>query len=98
MVAISLFVPTSRAHLHNHVGDAAVIIGYLNRWQQGLANGSKVLRPLEGLRDASTRWIVTHDFAEWKDEIAWMSLYFTVAVWSSLALCVVSSLGVHLPR
>src|SRR3984893_12370103 len=36
---------------------------YLNRWQDGLADGRKVLGPLEGLRDASTRWVVTHDFA-----------------------------------
>jgi len=71
---------------------------YLNRWQDGLADGSKVLGPLEGLRDASTRWVVTHDFAQWKDEIAWMSLYFTAAVWASLALCLVYSLGDHLPR
>ena len=31
---------------------------------------------------------VTHDIAEWRDEIAWMSLYFSAAVWASLALCV----------
>jgi hypothetical protein len=36
----------------------------------------------------TTRWVVTHDLAEWKDEIAWMSLYFSGAVWASLALCV----------
>ena len=42
---------------------------------------------LGGLHDVSTRWFVTHDFAQWKDEIAWMSLYFSAAVWSSLALC-----------
>lgn len=71
---------------------------YLSRWQDGLADGSKVLGPLEGLRDASTRWVVTHDFAQWKDEIAWMSLYFTAAVWASLALCLVYALGDHLPR
>jgi hypothetical protein len=71
---------------------------YLNRWREGLADGSEVLRPLEGLRDASTRWVVTHDFAQWKDEIAWMSLYFTAAVWASLALCLVYSLGDHLPQ
>jgi len=59
----------------------------------GLARGSRRLRPLEGLRDASTRWVVTHDFAQWKDEIAWMSLYFIAAVWASLALCPVYSLG-----
>ena len=33
----------------------------------------------------------------WKDEIVWMSLYFSVAVWTSLALCVCCSLEDHLP-
>ncbi len=36
---------------------------------------------------SAARWVVTHDFSEWKDEIAWMSLYFSGAVWASLALC-----------
>jgi hypothetical protein len=71
---------------------------YLSRWKAGLADGGKLLGLLEGLRDASTRWVVTHDFAHWKDEIAWMSLYFSAAVWASLALCVVYSLDDHLPR
>jgi hypothetical protein len=56
------------------------------------------LKPLEGLRDASTRWVVTHDLAEWKDEIAWMSLYFSAAVWASLALCAFYAVGNHLVR
>ena len=60
---------------------------YLRRWRADIADGSKVLRPLEGLRDASTRWVVTHDLAHWKEEIPWMSLYFSAAVWASLALC-----------
>ena len=64
---------------------------YLRRWRAGVADGSQRLRPLEGLRDVSTRWIVTHDLAEWKDEIPWMSLYFSAAVWASLALCVIYS-------
>jgi hypothetical protein len=71
---------------------------YLNRWHDSLAGGRKVLGPVQGLRDACTRWVVTHDFAHWKDEIAWMSLYFTAAVWASLALCLVYCLGDHLPR
>jgi hypothetical protein len=71
---------------------------YLSRWRTEVGDGSKLLRPLEGLRDVSTRWIVTHDLAEWKDEIAWMSLYFSMAVWASLALCVFYSLADHLPR
>lgn len=61
---------------------------YVNRWRARAHNGGKFLTVLEGLRDASTRWVVTHDFAEWKDEIPWMSLYFSAAVWASLALCV----------
>ena len=61
---------------------------YLSRWRAEAAIGSKRLRLLEGLHDVATRWIVTHDIAHWKDEIAWMSLYFSMAVWASLALCV----------
>jgi hypothetical protein len=71
---------------------------YLSRWRAKVADGGRHLRPLEGLHDVSTRWIVTHDLAEWRDEIAWMSLYFSAAVWASLALCVCCSLEGHLPR
>jgi len=71
---------------------------YLSRWRAKVADGSRHLGPIEGLRDVSMRWIVTHDLAEWKGEIAWMSLYFSVAVWASLALCVCYSLEDHLPR
>ena len=69
---------------------------YLRRWRAAAGHGSKLLKPLEGLRDVSTRWVVTHGLAQWKNEIAWMSLYFSVAVWASLALCVFYSLESHL--
>jgi hypothetical protein len=69
---------------------------YLRRWRAAAGHGSKLLKPLEGLRDVSTRWVVTHDLTQWKSEIAWMSLYFSVAVWASLALCVFYSLESHL--
>jgi hypothetical protein len=71
---------------------------YLGRWRTEITDSSKLLTPLEGWRDVSTRWVVTHDLAEWKDEIAWMSLYFSAAVWASLALCVFYSLADHLPH
>jgi hypothetical protein len=61
---------------------------YLRRWRTEVGDRSKFMRPLAGLYDVSTHWVVTHDLAEWKDEILWMSLYFSVAVWASLALCV----------
>lgn len=70
---------------------------YLNRWRAE-GDGSTLMTHLEGLRDVSTRWIVTHDLTEWKEEIAWMTLYFSLAVWSSLALCVFYSLEDQLPR
>src|SRR3954452_6638920 len=71
---------------------------YLKRWRADVAEGSTRLKPLQGLRDVSTRWVVTHELAEWKDEIAWMSLYFSAAVWASLALCVICALETHLPH
>ena len=61
---------------------------YANRWRAKVADGSKRLRPLEGLRDVSARCVVTYDIAEWRQEILWMSLYFSAGVWASLALCV----------
>ncbi|HEY7664990.1 MAG TPA: hypothetical protein VH934_17880 [Xanthobacteraceae bacterium] len=60
---------------------------YFDRWQADLMHGKQILGLVAGLHDVSTRWAVTHDFARWKGEIPWMSLYFSAAVWSSLALC-----------
>jgi len=71
---------------------------YFNRWRAGRARGKVHLPLFAGLRDVSTRWVVTHDLAEWKEEIAWMSLYFSGAVWASLALVVFCALGDQLPR
>jgi hypothetical protein len=59
---------------------------YFDRWQHDMASGKELFGLLAGLHDLTTRWTVTHDIAQWQDEIAWMSLYFSVAVWSSLAL------------
>ncbi len=62
---------------------------YLTRQRSADAAGTRPMSAMEGLRDATVRWSVTHDFAEWRDEIAWMSLYFSAAVWASLALCLI---------
>jgi hypothetical protein len=71
---------------------------YFSRWRANVAEGNQLLGLLEGLRDVSTRWVRTHDIAHWKGEIAWMSLYFSGAVWASLALCVFYSLEGELPH
>jgi hypothetical protein len=60
---------------------------YFERWQTDLASGKELLGLFAGLYDVTTRWVVTHRITLWSDEIAWMSLYFSVAVWTSLALC-----------
>jgi hypothetical protein len=71
---------------------------YFDRWQADLAGGKELLGIFAGLHDVSTRWAVTHDIAQWHQEIAWMSLYFSAAVWSSLALCGFVLLKHHWPR
>jgi hypothetical protein len=71
---------------------------YLSRWRANAAEGNELLGLFEGLRDISTRWVKTHDIAHWKGEIAWMSLYFSGAVWASLALCGLYALESELPR
>jgi len=59
---------------------------YFARWHADVASGKELLGLFAGLHDVATRWVVTHDFAQWQDEIPWMSLYFSIAVWTSLAL------------
>ena len=71
---------------------------YFGRWQADLLSGKDYLGFVAGLHDLATRWIVTHDIAPWRDEIAWMSLYFSTAVWSSLALAGFGLVKQQLPR
>ncbi|GLH81341.1 hypothetical protein SSBR45G_62500 [Bradyrhizobium sp. SSBR45G] len=71
---------------------------YVKRWRIERAAGTPLLHPLVGLRDSATRWTVTHDIAHWREEIAWMSLYFSAAVWGSLALCALSAMNDQLPN
>jgi hypothetical protein len=59
---------------------------YLSRWRADEAAGKVYLSLLAGVRDASHRWVATRSWQEWRDEIPWMSLYFSVGVWVSLAL------------
>jgi hypothetical protein len=59
---------------------------YFARWQAEVADGTQFLGFVSGVHDVAARWIVTHNIAQWHDEIAWMSLYFSVAVWTSLLL------------
>ncbi len=59
---------------------------YFYRWlSQGALNG--VYLPVaEGWHDAATRWVVTWRLSDWLWDIPWMTLYFSVGVWSSITL------------
>jgi hypothetical protein len=59
---------------------------YWSRWLADEASGRHYLSLAQGLLDTSGRRVVSHRWQDWKNEIAWMSLYFSVAVWLSIAL------------
>ena len=71
---------------------------YVGRWQAELADATPSLGLAAGLYDVATHWVVTHNVARWHQEIPWMSLYFSVAVWTSLLLGVFPLVKGRLPR
>ena len=63
---------------------------YLSRWRTDVA-GDGSLPLTQGLRTLIERCIVEARWEAWHNDVPWMTLYFTVAVWISIAL-------VHAPR
>jgi hypothetical protein len=59
---------------------------YWSRWIADQTNGRQYLRIAQGVIDAWRRRIVSYRWEMWKNEILWMSLYFTLGVWSSVSL------------
>ena len=59
---------------------------YIARWRTGKRAGLRYLRIRDGLKDALLRRQVTHAVEDWRNEVLWMSLYFSVGVWVSLAI------------
>jgi hypothetical protein len=57
---------------------------YFVRWRHARRSGVRYLSLVEGLRDALQRRRVAHRWSEWRSEVPWMSLYFSVGVWLSL--------------
>jgi len=64
---------------------------YVSRWLADEANGRAYLSLSQGFWDVRSRWTVTFAWDQWRTEMPWMSLYFSVGVWCSIAL-------VHAPR
>lgn len=63
---------------------------YWTRWLADEASGRTYMSVTQGALDAANRWVVSHQWDDWKNEIVWMSLYFSGAVWLSIA-------SVHVP-
>jgi hypothetical protein len=59
---------------------------YWTRWVADETAGRPYLSVAHGAVDASTRWLVSHRWDDWKTEVVWMSLYFSTAVWVSIGL------------
>lgn len=66
---------------------------YWSRWVQDETMGRTYQDLPTGISDAATRWVVSHHWDDWKSEIVWMTLYFSVAVWLSIGL--VHTLALH---
>jgi hypothetical protein len=58
---------------------------YLERHREDILHPRTFFSLSAGVNDLLTRWVVTRDFADWRAEMPWMTLYFTVAVWLSIA-------------
>lgn len=63
---------------------------YWERWMTHGTSGHPYLSINQGIVDASGRLMVSHRWEDWKSEVVWMSLYFSVAVWLSISL-------IHMP-
>jgi hypothetical protein len=60
---------------------------YISRYRADRAAGrTATLTLADGLQDCWQRRVVTHRWDDWRDEIPWMSLYFSTGVWVSLSL------------
>jgi hypothetical protein len=59
---------------------------YWSRWLADEAVGRHYLSLVDGLRDVAGRRVVSYRWEDWRHEVAWMSLYFSVAVWISISL------------
>jgi hypothetical protein len=59
---------------------------YVSRWLADEASGRQYLSFVQGSNDAWSRRVITFDWEQWRTEIPWMTLYFSVGVWLSLSL------------
>jgi len=59
---------------------------YLSRWREARRERRAFLSVRAGVHDALNRRIATQEWAVWRPEVAWLTGYFSVAVWLSVSL------------
>lgn len=59
---------------------------YIARWRMGKNSGLRYLCIVEGLKDTVVRRRGTQTRDEWRNEMLWMTLYFSAGVWVSLGM------------
>jgi hypothetical protein len=70
---------------------------YWSRWLADQTRGRQYLSIPQGVVDVYRRWTVSYRWEDWRSEVPWMSLYFTVGVWISVSL-VYASAALGAPR
>jgi hypothetical protein len=69
---------------------------YWSRWRADESNRRQYLHIAKGAVDVWRRRVVSYRWEDWKREVLWMSLYFTLGVWISVSLVYASlALGAH---
>jgi hypothetical protein len=66
---------------------------YWERWLADEASGRQYFTLVQGVLDVVARRVVSRDWDIWSNEVAWMSLYFSAGVWSSISLIHASAVG-----
>jgi hypothetical protein len=59
---------------------------YVSRWLAATANGHQTVSFATGLKQILAPCRVVREWAAWRDDVAWLTLYFSAAVWISIAL------------
>jgi hypothetical protein len=59
---------------------------YLRRFHNGRALGQSYLSITHGVKDAWNRREMSHSWDRWKDDALWLTPYFSVGAWFSMAL------------
>jgi hypothetical protein len=69
---------------------------YWSRWLADRAAGRRYLSVAQGVADVCRRQVVSYRWEDWKSEMLWMSLYFSLGVWASISLVYASiALGAY---